>query len=284
MAEPFPQLAFFGHHKCMTWTTERILRRACMMAGLSSLRLSHGSRFNYDLGRYLSAHPVDFVFYTNADARCLGDLGILRGFHIVRDPRDIVASAYFSHLHSHPTHEWTQLTQHRQRLQQVSKNEGLLLELQFRRSQFEAMEQWNDERADILELRMEDMIANFENGYVRVFEFLGLRAKSRNLFRRLALGTAALNNQLHCYSRGLWPVGLKTRAVPPGALARAIRGCRFEKMSGGRQPGQEDSTSHFRKGTAGDWRNHFTAEHIAFFKRHYNALLLKLGYESDADW
>jgi sulfotransferase 6B1 len=40
----------------------------------------------------------------------------------------------------------------------------------------------------------------------------------------------------------------------------------------------------FRKGRAGDWRNHFTEAHKRAFKDTAGELLIKLGYEEDMDW
>ena len=40
----------------------------------------------------------------------------------------------------------------------------------------------------------------------------------------------------------------------------------------------------FRKGQPGDWREHFTAANIAFFKEQTGDLLQRLGYEKDQDW
>lgn len=40
----------------------------------------------------------------------------------------------------------------------------------------------------------------------------------------------------------------------------------------------------FRKGVIGDWRNHFTDEHIAAFKEVAGRHLVTLGYERDLDW
>jgi sulfotransferase 6B1 len=40
----------------------------------------------------------------------------------------------------------------------------------------------------------------------------------------------------------------------------------------------------FRKGQAGDWRNHFTDAHRRAFKEVAGDMLIKLGYESDAGW
>jgi hypothetical protein len=40
----------------------------------------------------------------------------------------------------------------------------------------------------------------------------------------------------------------------------------------------------FRKGVVGDWRAHFTAEHIRLFKETTGDLLVQLGYEKNNDW
>ena len=40
----------------------------------------------------------------------------------------------------------------------------------------------------------------------------------------------------------------------------------------------------FRKGTIGDWRNHFTEEHKRVFKEIAGDLLVELGYERDTNW
>jgi hypothetical protein len=52
----------------------------------------------------------------------------------------------------------------------------------------------------------------------------------------------------------------------------------------GRKPGQEKRDSFYRKGTAGDWKNHFTAEDSRTFKEIAGDLLIRLGYERDDHW
>ena len=59
---------------------------------------------------------------------------------------------------------------------------------------------------------------------------------------------------------------------------------RFEARTMGRERGVEDVTSHFRKGMAGDWINHFTREHTEAFHAHFGDLLIRLGYEESSDW
>ena len=66
-------------------------------------------------------------------------------------------------------------------------------------------------------------------------------------------------------------------------LQAAIHACRFERLTG-RARGDEDISSHERKGIAGDWRNYFADRVKSVFKERFGPLLLATGYESDADW
>jgi hypothetical protein len=44
------------------------------------------------------------------------------------------------------------------------------------------------------------------------------------------------------------------------------------------------NTATFRKGEIGGWRNHFTPDHTAAFKRVAGQMLIDLGYEQDMNW
>jgi Sulfotransferase domain len=66
-------------------------------------------------------------------------------------------------------------------------------------------------------------------------------------------------------------------------LQAAIHACRFERLTG-RARGEEDISSHERKGIAGDWRNYFTDRVKDVFKERFGPLLLATGYESGPDW
>jgi|GEM_PF-288369 hypothetical protein len=58
----------------------------------------------------------------------------------------------------------------------------------------------------------------------------------------------------------------------------------FEKLSGGREAGESDDTSFFRKGVTGDWKKHFSAENVEVFKRIAGKTLIAAGYEKDNSW
>ncbi|MEA2493347.1 MAG: hypothetical protein QOJ29_1258 [Thermoleophilaceae bacterium] len=55
----------------------------------------------------------------------------------------------------------------------------------------------------------------------------------------------------------------------------------FGKLSAG---GIATGKSTARKGSIGDWRNHFGPEHVERFKRGAGELLIRLGYETDDSW
>jgi hypothetical protein len=67
-------------------------------------------------------------------------------------------------------------------------------------------------------------------------------------------------------------------------VRRCVRNASFEKLSQGRERGQEDPTSFFRKGVAGDWKNVFSEKDKQIFKEEAGSILVKLGYEADNDW
>jgi Sulfotransferase domain len=68
------------------------------------------------------------------------------------------------------------------------------------------------------------------------------------------------------------------------AVRQAVDSASFEKLSKGRERGQEDTSSFFRKGVAGDWANYFTERDKEIYKEEAGDLLIRLGYERDLDW
>lgn len=64
----------------------------------------------------------------------------------------------------------------------------------------------------------------------------------------------------------------------PGTVARCIEQASFERFSGGRSAGTEDSTAFNRKGIVGDWNGVFTARDRTLFEEEAGELLVELGY------
>jgi hypothetical protein len=67
-------------------------------------------------------------------------------------------------------------------------------------------------------------------------------------------------------------------------VRRCVEAASFERLSKGRKRGEEDVTSFFRKGVAGDWRNVFTERDKEIFKEEAGELLIELGYETGREW
>jgi hypothetical protein len=236
-----------------------IIGRSCKRLGLRRVIFNGPRAFDGNLPKAIKASDADFLCYGNAGYHHVQTLGSYRAFHMVRDPRDIAVSAYFSHKHSHKIREGGELTpDYRQRLQSLDKEAGLLRELERRASQFRQMAQWNYEDPNILEVRFEDVTKDPNHWFRQILGFLGILADASE--------------------PGHAPTLAETE------LAQILEKVSFATKSGGRSVGDEDVHNHYRKGVSGDWANHFGPAHVEYFKAHYNDVLLKLGYETQPDW
>lgn len=146
-----------------------------------------------------------------------------KAFFVMRDPRDVLVSWYFSSKFSHPL--MGDLGRVRQDLDRLDEPDGLLYCIDYldQFGLFTAQRSWAGAATrdpNVLLVRYEDMIgeAAFAT-FTQMFE--------------------------HCDIR-----------MPEHELQALLRSYQFEGLSG-RRRGEEDRTSHYRKGVAGDWRNHF---------------------------
>lgn len=167
-----------------------------------------------------------------------------RTFFMLRDPRDIAVSWYFSARYSHgPVATMLVL---RKDLENTTLSEGLrhsinslhLLGL------FDAQRSW-----------MEVPTGQREFEVFRYEDF----ARDNQAFMR----------QLFDYLR---------IDMPEHELHALCDRHRFKLMSGGRDPGIENVRDHYRKGTPGDWKNYFDQRTNAHFREVAGDLLEVLGY------
>ncbi len=280
-------LAYFGHHKCASSWISKLLMHVCMETGHKYTHIHTIDSIKGDLTDFLADQNADVFTFGNADyayARCLKPI---KAFHVIRDPRDILISAYFSHLNSHPTGEWPELVEYRQRLKSITKEKGLMLELDFSQHVFEHISNWDYHRNDIMELKMEELIQDPYSKFLQIFEFLELLdCREYTIKRRMGYWTSSRINR-HSNKLGISkysPVLPIKRKIPAHVLLGIAYDRRFSKISGGRKEGSEDTKSHYRKGQTGDWKNHFYPELKDIFKKRYSSLLIELGYEKDENW
>lgn len=281
-----PLLVYFGHHKCASTWISQIIGDIARSAGWRMQTLHSRDDFNNDLNAHINNHGLEFVSLTNAKPDYVDALPPFRGFHVIRDPRDIVVSGYFSHLKTHPPSEsWQELEAYRATLQALPQDRGLRREIANDGFIFRDMAGWDYAHDDILELRMESFVRAPYQTFLRIFRFLGmLEEKPLPLYRRLQLPLSLWLNRHYVQTQGRTRLRQRLPRIPAWLLLRTVWEHRYEVKSGGRAQGEESAESHYRKGVAGDWRNYFTEEHRAFFKERYPGLVVKLGYETSADW
>ncbi len=281
-----PLLAYFGHHKCASSWIVRILWNVCadlgkrceVYASMQQLREDHPG----------GKPPRDRVYaFMNAEYRDCLRMRPFRGIHVVRDPRDILVSAYFSHKSTHPEAETAEIsiTEAREALAGKDVGEGLLVELDgISRYVFDQMEAWNYSDPAIMELRMEDLSRDPGKNFRRALAHLGLYCGGgRGIMERAAyLATMAINQA--AARAGIRGVRLPRGGITDPGLDFILRRLSFERLAGGRRQGVENRTSHYRKGEPGDWVNHFTPKVRQLFKDRYGDLLIRLGYETGRRW
>lgn len=288
---------YFGHHKCASQYIKAIFLRATGLLGMAPSRVDNFSAelpLDYHTRepyiKMLAEHrarllndPAVALCLTNGDNEAvalLGQRGDYRGFHVIRDPRDVLVSAYFSHLYSHPIRTdggW--IAEFRRQLSAAPDVEtGLLLELDFLACIFASMDAWNYDNPRIYESRYETLVADPVAAFRRIFNFLGVATP------RLGLTTLP-GLMLDVVRRRRTGRPMPPRiTLPLPLLRRLVERNDFSHQAGGRQPGQEDERHHYRKGVAGDWRNYFTPYVTDAFKERYGDLLIHLGYERSLNW
>jgi hypothetical protein len=246
-------------------------------------RTAHGPEQYKDWGSlraWVDSENIESLAYTNAEIEEVSELGSHRGFHVVRDPRDVLVSGYCSHLHSHPTEQWPELEKHRKALQSLSKEEGLLKEIEFSRPFLKAMHEWNYEQPHILELKMEDLTASPQQHFREILQHCTLWQGQLSPMAAMRQHTNRVLYALHHRVSGtLIPFrGATEPAIDPNILDSILEDKRFEKMAEGRSKGEENRKSHYRKGEPGDWENHFTDRVAQSFEAEYGGIVSKLGY------
>ncbi|MEM8504539.1 MAG: sulfotransferase domain-containing protein [Cyanobacteria bacterium P01_D01_bin.1] len=172
-----------------------------------------------------------------------------RVFAIIRDPRDIIISWYFS---VKLTHEPSSIgvRSHRKSLRELPLYDGLLYSINNCLRPLRIISSWKK--------------AEETNPEVKVFRYEDLTQRDNvQVFKQLFD---------HC--------GLSKSEE---SLQDILKRYSFESLTS-RAAGQTDFSSHLRKGVAGDWANYFTREIQQEFSRVHGDLPAALGYQSTEDY
>ncbi len=173
------------HHKCGTVYTRKLLDFICEKKGYELQVGSTGkparSAFGARRGRvarllsvFRSPLPMIFLDQNAKFKNFSSRTDEFKAFHVIRDPRDVIVSGYFSHRNSHATAgPWGQtfLKDRRTWLENASKDEGMLDEIR-RGYALSNMKAWDFSNPRILELRFENFIASPVETLRQIFEHL----------------------------------------------------------------------------------------------------------------
>lgn len=177
------------------------------------------------------------AFYRNATYEVVSS-ACSSGVRLIRDPRSVVCSAYFSHLNTHRISDWGQLRRQRKLLGSYDVAAGMRLTLAFlERSDFyhgtvgplNALSQWNFEDSRYTTLRAEDFFSS-----------------PRQYLQKIVS------------ANGLSPDNFEY----PDDTDYS-----FDAISG-RQAGDVDNQSHYRSGVV-DWQTHLPKDVISYLEAHY---------------
>ncbi len=238
---------YVSHHKCATQYVINIVRAVADINRLPWVKCDWRRKIT---GRELLLNKFIIIQDYSSDIVELTSIKS-RGFHVIRDPRDILVSMYFSHKKSHivrdpKAHE---ILDNRKVLNSISEEEGLKYLIDhsayFKRITTE-MGNWNYKRSSFLEIKYEELISDPQARFKAIFQFLGLQTEARQLKEILTKFSFK-------------------------KLKQTVKGA-------------DAAVSHYRRGKPGDWENHFTPELKKIFKSGYNDLLLNLGYIETLDW
>jgi len=274
-----PAIAYYGHHKCASSWFRRIFEDVARWTGRRSDGFDNPVQFGDNLPEHITGHQLEMISFTNADWRHVQPIGEHLAVHLIRDPRDVLVSAYFSHRYSHATDGWPELIPHRQRLESLNEEDGLLAEIEFSECYLRQIDGWNYQAPGVMELRFETLTQTPYECCLKAFEHLGLvkdeDCTALNRFRDLS---RVVNLSLRRRLRGAWRLPLRSNQIPSHQLLLLVHQQRYRKLSGGRKQGESNAKSHYRSGKEGDWRNYFTPKVQAAFEQRYPGIIERLGY------
>lgn len=241
-----PLLLHACYHKVGTVWFGRILREVAAEFGMS-----FRSGDNYDvIHRFETQGDADVFFDSGSHIDCATLPFRYKASHMIRDPRDIVVSGYFYHRWT--DEQWANLPRaeyrgrtYRQYLNSVPKEEGIAAEIRRNSFWIPHMCRWDYTNSNVFEIRYEDIVQNEGLVFRRLFQHYEFRDE--------------------CVDTAL----------------AIVRKYSFANM---RAKGDAGEATHLRSGQAGEWRQHFSEQHIALFKGLYPGSLAKLGYEKDDTW
>jgi len=173
-----------------------------------------------------------------------------KGTHMLRDPRDIIVSAYFYHQWS--DEEWINRKIINEQplkkyLKTCSIEEGLISEIHLLHNNIQNMYNWNYNNNKFLEIKYENIIYDDVNLYEKIFNHYEIKSEDIDYFVNFALQN------------------------------------KFQNITN-RKLCEIKNNKHTRSGIEGQWKKYFTNAVKSTFKLTFGDILVKTKYEDDNNW
>lgn len=268
---------FFGQHKCASTWLVLLIERMCNELGWTCT-VAYRARIDAHGGlrQLIENEKPDFLLIPEADVGQVAEIPVpFQGFHVSRDPRDIVVSGYFSHLKVHaladdPARGVT--AQHRRMLEELPQSEGLDLEIAtIARVPLQHLHEWNYDDPRILESRFEVLTASPFEELARILSFMDMLAP-RN---KVLFGLRCYINRLLKHF-GMGSLRMRTERYSPAQLTKTLNDLSFTNLKQGKHRRLNQDGGHWRSGKAGDWKEHLTAAQVEEIERLFPGLIARL--------
>jgi hypothetical protein len=279
------EFVYYAHHKCASSWINRFLWNVTLSLGMRFFSYHSDDQADGDIAGEARRRKLEALTLRNARWDHVAGFEGVRGLHVIRDPRDVIVSGYFSHLKTHRLLDDPELAAEREMLGKLGKEEGLIASMKgINGRAIREMSEWRYGAAEgVMELRLEDMSGNSESSLRAILTHAGWLGG--------APGPAQANGGPWRYVNYAWRrsrertlVRRRFAALSEKEFQRILDVVSFERLSGGRKQGETDTSSHYRKGVHGDWVNHFTPGVEAAFKAEFPDVVSKLGYETGEEW
>lgn len=228
------------HHKCGSTTLLKYLQDLC----------------NQNKLRFFSSHIGNTEIPSNFDVSLLSNAEYIKIYtniipttlHVIRNPLNIVQSAYYSHRNTHDVTGWNQLDQQRNLLVHQDRAIGMLATAKFCNMEefypntagpIWSIRHWDYEDERVMTVRMEDYCDNLTD-----------------CLRRDIGGPV---------SELIWPDQSQYT---------------FKVLSKGRIKGKVDDTSHYRSGAADAWTEELPSEVIMYVAEQCHEVIERFYPES----
>ena len=236
-----PKLIFHGtYHKMGTVWLMRVLEK---VADNWKLCMQKSNEHEDIVG---SDTDIIFANHSHLDLDSFGDF---IGSHMIRDPRDCVVSGYFYHLWTdeawaHQPQQWYDGLSYQQHLKSLNQEDGLAAEISTFAGYAKTyrLRDWNYDDDRIFEIKYEELLADEQKTFTKLFQHYGF-------------SETAVNKSVQLASQ-----------------------CSFKKVSG-RQVGQSQAKSHLRSGRPGEWKEVLSENHLRLIEEQFGNLIEQMGYE-----